>query len=184
MLVAALRETPEGQRPLEAIREAAVTVCDSIPTDDMIALDRLMRESEAVQARKQARAEWSRRRRCSAALRERWPNPARKVGSSIFGVADAARETSRTFMEVRALHPCQAGWWAIKSGSSEYGGSYASRPWHFFHFLPLPQGHLSFLPIFFLACAPAIRLRCSAPPCARRRSISAVESPKRVTLRR
>lgn len=79
MLVAAFRETPEGKRPLEAIRDAAVKMCDSIPTDEMIAIDRLMRESPAVQARKQA-SYVEQEKALFAALRDRWPDPARETG--------------------------------------------------------------------------------------------------------
>jgi AcrR family transcriptional regulator len=53
-LAAIVRHAPPDTRPLDAIRDAAVTVCAAIPVDDMIAIDRLMRSSEAVQARKQA----------------------------------------------------------------------------------------------------------------------------------
>lgn len=79
MLVGALRKVPADRRPLAAIREAAVAVCASIPTDDMIAIDRLMRESEAVQARKQA-SYVEQEKALFAALRERWPDPTREPG--------------------------------------------------------------------------------------------------------
>lgn len=79
MLVDALRDTPQNRRPLEAIRDAAVKVCALIPADDMIAIDRLMRSSEAVQARKQA-SYVKQEQALFAALRERWPAPERETG--------------------------------------------------------------------------------------------------------
>lgn len=79
MIVAALRDSPQDQRPLHAIRDAIVKVCSQIPADDMIAIDRLMRSSEAVQARKQA-SYIEHERELFAALRERWPEPERETG--------------------------------------------------------------------------------------------------------
>lgn len=79
MLVAALREAPRDKRPLEAVRDATVKVCALIPADDMIAIDRLMRSSQAVQARKQA-SYIQQEKALFAALRERWPAPERETG--------------------------------------------------------------------------------------------------------
>ncbi|WP_372396305.1 TetR/AcrR family transcriptional regulator [Azospirillum sp. HJ39] len=79
MLVAALREQPPGKRPLHAVRDAILKVCASIPPDDMISIDRLMRSNEAVQARKQA-SYVQHERMLFAALRERWPEPERETG--------------------------------------------------------------------------------------------------------
>jgi AcrR family transcriptional regulator len=79
MIVDALREVPRDKRPLEAIRDAVVKVCALIPADDMIAIDRLMRSSEAVQARKQA-SYVQQEKALFAALRERWPDPQREAG--------------------------------------------------------------------------------------------------------
>ena len=79
MLADALRRASVDRRPLDAIRDAAVSVCASISADDMIAIDRLMRESEAVQARKQA-SYVEQERALFAALCERWPDPARRTG--------------------------------------------------------------------------------------------------------
>lgn len=44
----------EAREPLDAIRNAIINVCAPYPTADMVAIDRLMRSNEAVQARKQA----------------------------------------------------------------------------------------------------------------------------------
>lgn len=82
MLADALRRAPVDRRPLDAIRDAAVSVCASISADDMIAIDRLMRESEAVQARKQA-SYVEQERALFAALCERWPQPERRTGLSL-----------------------------------------------------------------------------------------------------
>ena len=79
MIAQAVREAPEGKAPLDAIRDAVVQVCGAIPADDMIAIDRLMRSSEAVQARKQA-SYVEHEKTLFAALRERWPAPERETG--------------------------------------------------------------------------------------------------------
>ncbi len=79
MIVAALRDAPRNKRPLEAIRDAVVAVCAPIPVDDMLAIDRVMRSSEVVQARKQA-SYVEHERTLFSALRERWPEPARETG--------------------------------------------------------------------------------------------------------
>ncbi len=79
MIVDALQHAPRDRRPLDAIRDAIVTVCAAVPADDMIAIDRLMRSSEAVQARKQA-SYIQHERALFAALRERWPEPERETG--------------------------------------------------------------------------------------------------------
>ena len=79
MIVDALQHAPRDRRPLDAIRDAIVKVCAAVPADDMIAIDRLMRSSEAVQARKQA-SYIQHERALFAALRERWPEPGRETG--------------------------------------------------------------------------------------------------------
>jgi AcrR family transcriptional regulator len=78
MIVAALRDAPTDKPPLDAIRDAVVTVCAPISVDDMLAIDRLMRSSEAVQARKQA-SYIQHERTLFSALRERWPEPERET---------------------------------------------------------------------------------------------------------
>lgn len=79
MIVAALRDAPPDQRPLEAIRDAIIAVCAPFPADEMVALDRLMRASPAVQARKQA-SYVEQEQTLFAALRARWPDPEREMG--------------------------------------------------------------------------------------------------------
>ncbi|MFV3076526.1 TetR/AcrR family transcriptional regulator [Niveispirillum fermenti] len=98
MIVAALREVAPGKRPIEAIREATVKVCALIPTDDMIAIDRLMRSSEAVQARKQA-SYVQQEMALFTALRERWPAPGRETGLRLVAMLamGAIRLATETF---------------------------------------------------------------------------------------
>ncbi|MGV3490640.1 MAG: TetR/AcrR family transcriptional regulator [Devosia sp.] len=74
MLVAALAQQPAELRPLEATRNALLGLSAPYPQQDLLAIDKLMRSSEAVQARKQAsyvRAE----QMLYAALAQRWPDP-------------------------------------------------------------------------------------------------------------
>ncbi|WP_127089992.1 TetR/AcrR family transcriptional regulator [Aquabacter cavernae] len=98
MLVNALRDVPHEKRPLDAIREAILNVCALIPPDDMIAIDRLMRSSPAVQARKQA-SYVEQERALFAALRERWPEPGRETGLRLVAMLaiGAMRLASETF---------------------------------------------------------------------------------------
>lgn len=78
MIVAAVRAAPRDKRPLDAVRDALVRICGTIPAADMIAIDRLMRASAAVQARKQA-SYVQHEQHLFAALRERWPQPGRET---------------------------------------------------------------------------------------------------------
>lgn len=74
MLVAALAQQPSTKPPLEATRDALLSLSAPYPPEELLAIDRLMRSSEAVQARKQAtyvQAEHM----LYAALAERWPAP-------------------------------------------------------------------------------------------------------------
>lgn len=86
MIAAALRAAPEGKRPLEAVRDAIVQICGAFPADDMIAIDRVMRASEAVQARKQA-SYVQHEKTLFAALCERWPQPGRETGLRLVAMA-------------------------------------------------------------------------------------------------
>jgi len=79
MLSQALRDTPAGLRPLDAVRAAVIAVSATIPPADMIAIDRLMRARAAVQARKQA-SYVAQEQALLAVLRERWPMPEREAG--------------------------------------------------------------------------------------------------------
>lgn len=73
-----VRKAEDGTTPLSALRHAVISTCAEVPADDMIALDRLMRSSPAVQARKQA-SYVEHERTLFAALRDRWPEPEREM---------------------------------------------------------------------------------------------------------
>lgn len=79
ILAAALRATPAELRPIEAIRAAMIAVSATFPQEDMLAIDRLMRASPAVQARKQA-SYVQQEQALFAVLRERWSSPDREAG--------------------------------------------------------------------------------------------------------
>lgn len=85
-IAAALREAPSALKPLAAIRQAVVAVCGTISAGDMLALDKLMRSSPAVQARKQA-SYVAQEQALFAALRERWPEPKRETGLRLVAMA-------------------------------------------------------------------------------------------------
>jgi AcrR family transcriptional regulator len=78
VLAAALRDEPATKRPLQAMRDAAMKACAPYPAEDMIAIDRLMRSSETVQARKLA-GYVQHEKTLFAALREKWPEPERET---------------------------------------------------------------------------------------------------------
>lgn len=77
-LAAALNEAPYGKRPFEAVRDAVLDLTAPIPPDELLVLDRLMRSSEAVQARKAA-SYIQHEQTVFAALREKWPEPEREA---------------------------------------------------------------------------------------------------------
>ena len=106
MIVDALRDTPPEKRPVEAIRDAIIKVCALIPADDMIAIDRLMRSSEAVQARKQA-SYVQQEKALFEALRERWPEPARETGLRLVAMLaiGAVRLSSEAFNRESGKRP-------------------------------------------------------------------------------
>ena len=77
MIAAALRDESPAKRPPGAARGALVKICARYPADEMIVIDRLMRSSNAVQARKQAN--YIRQEKALfAVLCEKWPEPERK----------------------------------------------------------------------------------------------------------
>lgn len=106
MLVDALRQELPNQRPLDAIRNAVVKVCALIPGDDLIAIDRLMRSSDAVQARKQA-SYLQQEHALFAALRERWPAPERETGLRLVAMlaVGAMRLASEAFGRENGQRP-------------------------------------------------------------------------------
>lgn len=72
ILSAQLADEPAAKKPLHAVRDAAIRVALPVPADDLIKLDRLMRSSEAVQARKIA-SYVRHEETLFAALSEKWP---------------------------------------------------------------------------------------------------------------
>lgn len=78
MIVARLLETPRDQRPLDAVRDAIIAVCAPFPAEEMLAIDRLMRSNELVQARKQANY-IQHEKTLFDALRSIWPAPERET---------------------------------------------------------------------------------------------------------
>ena len=99
------RAQPSGS-PFAILRDAALKMCASIPHDDMLALDRLMRGSASVQARKQA----SYRQQEAAvfsALRERWPEPWRETRLRVLAMVavGATRLASETFNQEGGARP-------------------------------------------------------------------------------
>ncbi len=78
MLADAVRTSPASLLPIEVVRDAVVSVCKTIPTNDMIEMDRLMRTSPGVQARKQV-SYVQQESAIHEALRARWPEPERST---------------------------------------------------------------------------------------------------------
>jgi AcrR family transcriptional regulator len=78
MIAERVRQANDTASPIDAIRASVIAVCAEVPADDMVAIDRLMRSSPAVQARKQA-SYVAHERTLFAALRARWPDPAREM---------------------------------------------------------------------------------------------------------
>ena len=78
MIVDALRQQPASQPPLEAVRDAVVKACAIFSTNEMIAIDQLMRANPVVQARKQA-SMVEHEATLYTALREKWPQPDRAI---------------------------------------------------------------------------------------------------------
>lgn len=106
LFAAEVRRAPPGCFPFELVRDAVLKVCASIPSDDMLALDRLMRGSASVQARKQA----SYRQQEAAlfsALRERWPEPERETRLRVLAMVavGATRLASETFSQEGGARP-------------------------------------------------------------------------------
>jgi AcrR family transcriptional regulator len=106
LFAAEVRRAEPGSSPFELVRDAALRVCASIPSDDMLAIDRLMRGSASVQARKQA----SYRQQEEAlftALRERWPEAERETRLRILALVavGATRLASETFNQECGARP-------------------------------------------------------------------------------
>jgi AcrR family transcriptional regulator len=74
---AALVAQPAAAPPLAVVRDGMLSVISRYETDQAIAIDRLLRSTDALRARKTASYE-HRERVVLAALTERWPDPARR----------------------------------------------------------------------------------------------------------
>lgn len=98
MLAAALDQEPPGQRPLQAVRHAMLRISGAYDPAEMLVLDRLMRSSETVMARKQA-SYVQHEATLFAALRERWPEPAREMALRLVAMLSigALRVSLETF---------------------------------------------------------------------------------------
>jgi AcrR family transcriptional regulator len=103
-LAAALRDEPLSKRPLDAVRDALVRAVERYSADDMIAIDSLMRSSQAVQARKLA-TYVQHEEALFAVLRERWPEPERQTALRLVAVlaVGAMRLALDTFNLVREI---------------------------------------------------------------------------------
>jgi AcrR family transcriptional regulator len=106
LIAAEVRRAPPGSSPYELVRSAAQNVCASIPGDDMLAIDRLMRGSASVQARKQASYR-EQEETLFRALRERWPEPERETRLRMVAMVavGAARLASETFNQEGGTRP-------------------------------------------------------------------------------
>lgn len=101
MIADAVRQARQGVRPLDAVRDAVLQICSTIPADEMLALDRLMRSSEAVMARKQA-SYVEHEKALFEALRERWSEPERESALrlvALLGVGAVRLSTERLHLE-------------------------------------------------------------------------------------
>ncbi len=101
-----VRKAPAGGTPFKLVRDAALRVCASIPHDDMLALDRLMRGSASVQARKQASYR-QQENSLFAALRERWPETDRETRLRVLAMVavGTTRLASETFNQEGGVRP-------------------------------------------------------------------------------
>jgi len=79
LIVERIRDADETASPIDAVRAAVIDVCAQVPADDLAAIDRLMRTSATVQARKQV-TYVEQERRLVDGLRSRWNSPEREMG--------------------------------------------------------------------------------------------------------
>jgi AcrR family transcriptional regulator len=106
MFAAEVRQASPCGSPFELVRNAALKVCASIPSDEMLAIDRLMRGSASVQARKQASYR-QQEEALLAALKERWPDPARETRLRVIAMVavGATRLASEAFNQEGGTRP-------------------------------------------------------------------------------
>ncbi|MDF0489934.1 TetR family transcriptional regulator [Sphingomonas sp. H39-1-10] len=106
LFAAEIRKAPAGGSPFMLVRDAALSVCASISHDDMLALDRLMRGSASVRARKQASYRLQ-EEALFAALCERWPEPERETRLRVLAMiaVGTTRLASETFNQEGGTRP-------------------------------------------------------------------------------
>lgn len=103
-----VRAAPPEMSPFAAVRDAVLAICTAIPTDDMLAIDRLMRGTPSVQARKQA-SYVQHEQTLFAALRTRWPDPVRETRLRLVAMVaiGAVRLAFDTFNEEGGARPVE-----------------------------------------------------------------------------
>lgn len=104
----ALAAVPKHLRPIEAIHAALRGMIASYASDQAIAIDRFMRSTELLRARKQANYE-RQERELFAALRERWTGAKREPGlraAAMIGIG-AMRLASERWSEDEARRPLE-----------------------------------------------------------------------------
>jgi AcrR family transcriptional regulator len=106
MFAAEVRRAPPCGSPFELVRDAALKVCATIPSDDMLAIDRLMRGSASVQARKQASYR-QQEETLLAALKEHWPDPKRETRLRVIAMVavGTTRLASETYNQEGGARP-------------------------------------------------------------------------------
>ncbi len=106
LFAAEVRRAPQDVSPFALVRDAALKLGASIPGDDMLAIDRLMRGSASVQARKQASYR-QQEEALFAALRERWPEPERETRLRVLAMVavGATRLAAETFNREGGARP-------------------------------------------------------------------------------
>jgi AcrR family transcriptional regulator len=106
MLAAGLAQEPPGQTPLQAVRNVLVRMSGAYDPAEMLILDRLMRSSETVMARKQA-SYVQHEATLFAALREHWPEPGRETALRLVAMLSigALRVSLETFNREEGQRP-------------------------------------------------------------------------------
>jgi AcrR family transcriptional regulator len=106
MLAAGLAQEPPGQRPLQAVRQVMVRMSGAYDPTEMLILDRLMRSSETVMARKQA-SYVQHEATLFSALRTYWPEPGRETALRLVAMLSigALRVSLETFNREEGRRP-------------------------------------------------------------------------------
>lgn len=101
-----LADEPATKKPLHAVRDSAIRVVGPVPSAELLTLDRLMRSSDAVLARRAA-SHIHHEQSLFAALREKWPAPEREASLKIIAMlaVGALRLSLDTFDEENATRP-------------------------------------------------------------------------------